>query len=138
MSVTSVIGGVVKTMIGPVADAYIKSQERKQAKESAKSKLQQAKQKDKTQITLTDAEGEAVLADQMRDTWKDEYVTISVVSLFNLIVIGGIETSIRGEDAVVLQGTVASIQALQAIGVDVGTLLTAVVFAAIGLKFWRR
>lgn len=136
MSVAATIGSVVSTMIRPLADAYIKNQERKQAKESASSKIKLARDEQNTQVTLTDAEGEAVLANGLDKSWKDEYVTVSVVSVFNLLIGGGVYGAFTS-DYRLLQGTVEGISALQALNVDIGFLLNATVLAAIGLKVWR-
>lgn len=131
MSVLSVIQGLV----APVSNIFAKREERKINKDTLKGKLQQARQGDATQITLTDAEWETVSTSLQDSTWKDEYVTVSVVSIFNLYIIGGIASAFGYPQ--VLEGTTEGIQALVAAGVDLGMILTAVVFAAIGLKLWR-
>lgn len=136
MSIAATIGSVVSTIIKPLADAYIKNQDRKQAKESASSKIKMARDQQSNQVTLTDAEGEAVLASGLDKSWKDEYVTVSIVSIFNLLIFGGIYGAFS-TDYRLLQGTVEGITALQALNVDIGFLLSATVLAAIGLKIWR-
>ena len=84
---------------------------------------------------MTDAEWESIASEKQDSTWKDEYITVSVASILNLIVIGGIAAAF-GEPRV-LEGVSIALKALSDAGVDMGTLLTAVVFAAIGLKLWR-
>jgi hypothetical protein len=129
---------IVPVAIKAIADAWNKRQDRKIAKESATAKLKEAKQSQNYNVEMKDQEWEAIAIEQTGSSWKDEYVTVSMFSIVNLIVIGGMESAIRGEDAFVLNGVSIAIQALIAAGVDVGTLLNAVAYAAIGLTIWRR
>jgi hypothetical protein len=129
---------LIPLAIKTIAEAWDKKQRRKAVKEAAQVKLKQAKQEGDYNLALSDQEWEAIAIAQTSKSWKDEYVTVSMFSLVNLIVIGGMETAIRGEDAFVLNGVSLAIQALIAAGVDVGTLLNAVAYAAIGLSVWRR
>jgi hypothetical protein len=131
----SVLTGLLQSLVAPVANIFAKREERKLSKETAKGKLQQAKQAGKLTVALTDAEWESISTGLQDSTWKDEYVTVSVVSIFNLYIIGGIATAFGYPQ--VLEGTSTGIKALVEAGVDIGLLLTAVVFAAIGLKIWR-
>ena len=126
---------IAAALIAPITDLIRVKQERKLAKETARAKLAQAKQEGSQQITLQDQELEAVLASQMEKSWKDEYVTIVVLMPFLMILVGGVAAAF-GEPRV-LEGVSLSVQTLVAADVDVGTLMTAVVFSAIGLNFWR-
>ena len=134
MSVTAVVG-FLKGLIGPVAGIFQKKQERKLAKESAKAKLLQSRQDGQQTLEMTDADWESVSTGLQDSTWKDEYVTVSVVSIFNLIVLGGIMSAYGHPE--LLEGVTLAIKALAEVGVELGMILTAVVFAAIGLKIWR-
>lgn len=125
----------VGSLIEAVGGVFQKREERKQVKESAKAKLQLAKEQGQHTVEMTDAEWETVNTGLQDSTWKDEYVTVSIVSVFNLYIVGGILAAFEIPE--VLEGTTKGIQALVSAGVDVGLLLTAVVFAAIGLKLWR-
>lgn len=125
------IGG----LFAPLANAYKANQDRKAARDVVKGKIQMAKNEGNLKVELTDQEWESLGVDQENKSWKDEYVTVSVVSLFNLLIVGGIAAAFG--HAQVLEGMVLAIQALTAAGVDVGFLLNAVVLAAIGLKVWR-
>lgn len=119
----------------PLSDAYAANQQRKAAKESAKAKIKMAKQDGDLKLELNDQEWEALGVDRENASWKDEYVTVSIVSVFNLLIVGGIAAAFGHPQ--VLEGMVAAIGALTSAGVDVGFLLNAVVLAAIGLKVWR-
>lgn len=75
-----------EALLSPITKIITKRQERKSAREAAKAKLLQAVQDDAHVLNLNKDEWEQ-LADQGLDhSWKDEYVTVSVVSIFNLIV----------------------------------------------------
>lgn len=122
-------------IVSPITDIIRIKQERKMQRDVARAKLAQAKQAGETEVTLKDAELEVVLANQMEKSWKDEFVTIVILLPYLLIFGGGIAAAF-GEPRV-LEGVSISIQTLVAADVDVGTLMTAVVFSAIGLSFWR-
>ena len=126
----------VATLIKPISDAYKVNQERKSARESAKAKIKIAKQDNDYKLELNEQEWEALAVQGLDKSWKDEYVTVSVVSVFNLYVLGGIMAAFGHPE--LLQGMAIATNALVAAEVDVGFLLSAVVLAAIGLKVWRR
>lgn len=129
------VSSIIEGVVGPVANIFAKKQERKQAKEQAQAKIKLAKQEGQQTLDLTDAEWESISTGLQDSTWKDEYVTVSVVSIFNLYIIGGIAAAFGYPQ--VLEGTTVGIKALVDAGADLGMILTAVVFAAIGLKIWR-
>jgi hypothetical protein len=132
----NVIGQIVGGLFGPVADIFKAREARKQAKEQAEAKLKVAKQEGWEKLQLADQEWEQLAVQATKDSWKDEYVTLSVVSVFNLLVVGGLAAAF-GEPRV-LEGLSIAIQALTAAGVDVGFIMEAVVLAAIGLSIWRK
>ncbi len=128
--------GWLKLLLGPVVSLISKRQDRKMAQQTAKTKIEQAKQDDTQAIELNKDEWEQLQVNGMDKTWKDEYVTVSVMSIFNLVVLGGV-LSAYGQPQV-LEGVVTSVTALTAIGVDMGFLLTATVLAGLGLSVWKR
>jgi tRNA A37 threonylcarbamoyltransferase TsaD len=132
MSIKEIIAG----LISPVTDIIKRRQERKAAKESAKQKLAQAAQDAEYKLEFSDQELEALQTKGLNETWKDEYVTVSVVSIFNLIVVGGVASAYGHNE--VLEGVATAVKALVAAGVDVGFLLEATIMAAIGLSIWRK
>lgn len=126
---TSVVDGVI--------GIFQKKQDRKAKVESAKAKLLQAKQSDSTDITLTDAEGEAILAEKTDTTWKDEYVTIVITAPIALIIAGTVYFAFTQDDRLLNAG-VEAIKSLEATGIDMGFMMETVVLAAVGLKIWRK
>lgn len=126
---------LIAPFIEPIIGLFAKRQERKQAKEQAKAKLVQLKESNEAKALFTDQEWESLSVKGQSDTWKDEYVTVSVVSVFNLIVLGGILAAFGHIQ--LLHGIGIAMSALTEAGVDIGFLLEATVLAAIGLKVWR-
>jgi len=127
---------VLGLFVKPIAGVFQKREERKLATKQIEGKLAEAKMKGDQQVTFNDQELEVVRTKGLEGTWKDEYVTVSVVSVFNLIVVGGIATAFGYPQ--VLEGVGLAITALVSAGVDFGFILTATVTAAIGLNVWRK
>ena len=128
---TDALGAIVS----PIANVFIKKEERKTTKIQAEGKLALAKSNNEKEITLTDQEWEAICASKQDTTWKDEYVTILGTSPYLLIVLGAVLASF-GYPAL-LVGAKNAITELNTIGVDVGHIIEVVVYAALGLKLWR-
>jgi hypothetical protein len=126
----------VTALFKPLSDAYNKRQERKMARESAKAKLAQAKQDDSQELSLNKDEYEVVATQGLADTWKDEYITVSVMLIWNLIVVGGVVSAFGYPQ--ILQGIVLAVQALVEVGVEVGFIMTATIMAGLGLSVWKR
>ena len=131
----SIAKDLISGLVSPITKYLGKRTERKINKDSIKGKIVQQKQGDNTSITLTDAEWEVVGQAMADKTWKDEYVTVSVVMIFNLYIVGGIAAAFGYPQ--VLTGVTTGITALVAAGVDLGFIITAVVLAAIGIKITR-
>lgn len=126
----------IKDLFKPAADAYASRQARKQALESATAKLAQTKVDAAHKVTLTQQESDALRVQQSGGTWKDEYATVSVGSILNIIVIGGIAQAFGFPQ--ILEGIVLAVNTLVAAGVNVGTLIELTVGAAVGLTVWKR
>lgn len=127
---------ILEILAGPIIDLFKQRSERKAAKESAKAKLKQSQSDDNYKVELTDQEWEALAVQAETGSWKDEYVTVSVVSVFNIIVFGGVLSAFGYTQ--VLEGIGLAVRALTEAGVDVGFLLEAVILSAVGLSVWRK
>jgi hypothetical protein len=127
---------IVPGIIGSIAGVFTKKEQTKQIKTSAESKLATAKANGETEITLSDAEWETVVAKGMASSWKDEYVTVVVTLPYPMLLAGGVWLAFTGDDRL-MEGTILGISALTEAGVDVGFMMTAVITAAVGLKIWR-
>lgn len=126
----------ITAVFKPVADVFVAREQRKAAREAATAKLAQGKAEGAQQVELNKDEYEAVATSGLNATWKDEYVTVSVVSILNLIVLGGVATAFGYPE--VLRGVGYALAALGGVGVDVGFLMEATVMAAIGLSIWKK
>jgi len=128
--------GLVAGAIKPVADIFVKRTERKAQRDALNAKVGMAKQEGADKVTLTDADFESISKQAENETWKDEYLTIIIPSPIVLFLVGGIYAAFTG-DLRIIEGTVTGIQALGAVGVDMGFLMEAVVLAGVSLKIWR-
>jgi len=129
---TDIFAGLIK----PVTDLLAKRQERKMAKETAQAKITQARDTNATSVEMKDQEWEAIAVSMTKESWKDEYATVSVLSLLNLIIIGGVLAAFGYPQ--VLTGVGVSLQALVVMGVDIGWLMELVIMAAVGLHIYRK
>ena len=128
--------GFLAPLIAPIADVFKARVVRKAAKDSIKGKSALASLDAETQITLTDAEWEVVKAANETESWKDEYVTLVVTAPVVLIIVGSAYAAFTG-NVELLNGAVAGIDALNQVGIPMPELMTATVYAALGLKLWR-
>lgn len=126
----------LSALFQPVADIVNKRQERKILKHAANAKLAQAVQAGDHAIELNKDEWEQLQVKGMDQTWKDEYVTVSIVGILNIIVVGGLASAFGYPQ--VLTGIGTAIAALSTAGVDVGFLMEAAVLAGLGLSIWKR
>lgn len=127
---------LISGLVSPITNLLGKRQERKQAVQTAQVKLQQVQAGNAANIQMNDQEWEAIMAAMTSQSWKDEYVTISVVSFLNLIIIGGVAQAFGYPQ--ILGGVAIAIGALVNAGVNIGFLLEAVILSAVGLSIWRR
>jgi hypothetical protein len=123
-------------MFAPIASIFTAREQRKAAKEQANAKLLAAQAADALSVELNKDEYEMLATAGLNHTWKDEYATVSILSIFNLIVLGGILAAFGAPS--LLEGVGVAVTALHELEVDVGFLLEAVVLAAVGLSVWKR
>ena len=126
----------ITALFKPVADIINKRQDRKIAKEAASAKLAHAKASNTQTLELNKDEWEQMQVAGQSESWKDEYVTVSVVSILNLIVVGGIASAFGYPE--VLQGVGVAIYSITEAGVDIGFLMEAAILAGLGLSVWKR
>ena len=124
------------SLFKPIAGIFTKREERKLVREAATAKLAQAKADGSLKLELNKDEWENLQVKGMNESWKDEYVTVSVVSILNVIVVGGIASAFGYPE--ILTGIGTAIKALGETGVDIGFLLEAAVLAGLGLSIWKR
>jgi hypothetical protein len=132
MNIKEILTGLFE----PIASIIRKRQERNIARDAAAAKLMQAKADNLQKIALNKDEWEQLQVTGMGSTWKDEYVTVSVVSILNILVVGGLASGF-GHDQII-EGIGVAIQALALSGVDLGFLMEASILAGLGLSVWKR
>ena len=129
---------IISTLISGVTGYFTKKQDNKAAIKSASAKLAQTVEGGRQELKLTDAEWESLAVQTQKDSWKDEYVTLIITAPILMILLGSLSASLGFDHGpLVLEGALAGIVALKALGMDYGFLVNSVVLAAIGLKVWR-
>ena len=126
----------IAALFQPIAAIFTAREQRKAAREAAIAKLSLASAEQLHKIELNKDEWESLKVADQAASWKDEYVTVSVVSIFNIIVVGGLASAFGYPQ--VLTGIGTAVQSLSNAGVDVGFLLEATILAAIGLSVWKK
>lgn len=130
------IKDVVMALFEPVANIFRAREQRKAAREQAQAALASAKQENAHTIELNKDTWEQLQVKGMNDTWKDEYVTVSIISILNLVIVGGIAAAFGHVQ--ILNGLGIALTALGNQGVDVGFLIEAAALAGLGLSIWKR
>lgn len=124
--------GLVKPLVG----MKNKKTDRKIAQDSIKGKLALVKEQGVQNVQLSESEWEQIGQTQMESSWKDEYVTVSIISVFNLIFVGAVAKAFGHPE--ILSGVVEGINTVNEVGGDFGFLLKITVGAALGIYVWRR
>jgi hypothetical protein len=127
---------ILGLFISPVAGIFQKREERKLIQKQIEGKLAEKKADNAAQVVFNDQEWEQIAAQQKQNSWTDEYATVSVLSVFNLILVGGIASAFGHEQ--LLRGVGIAVSALVSAGVDIGFLIEAVTLAAVGMTVWRK
>ena len=141
MSIKDWIGGGI---IGAARDAFVARSERKAAEKTLEAKIAEKRLDANAQVTFNAQEWERVQAWANESTWKDEYVTVSVVAIFNAIVIGGILDAFGLPQ--ILDGIVTAVTSLNDVltnaqtgeSTDLGQIIKYTIFAAIGVYGWKK
>lgn len=126
----------VAGVIEPLTKIVTNRQARKAAGETAAAKLIQAKHDGSQEVMLQEQEIEAVRTAALAGSWKDEYITVSLGSILNLLVIGGIAAAFGYNQ--VLEGMSVALVAITAAGINIGELIEFTVKAAVGISVWRK
>jgi hypothetical protein len=127
---------ILSIVTKPFFDWMAARTERKKARDSLRAKATMARDEQGAKQELTDSEWEVVMATQMAGTWKDEYALLIGTGPYLMIFGSALWYAFTG-DYRMMEGTLAGIQLLDSIGVDIGFIITAVVLGASGLSVWR-
>jgi hypothetical protein len=133
-------GGIVSA----AKDAFVARTERKAAEKSLEAKIAEKQIDASAQITFNTQEWERISAWANESTWKDEYVTVSVVSIFNLIVFGGIASAFGYPE--ILNGITTAVTTLNEVlenqdtgeATQLGIIMTTTILAGIGIYGFKK
>lgn len=132
MNLGSILGGLIK----PAAEAFKSRNERKAVEKSLEAKIAEKKIDATAQVTFNDQEWERLAAWSNESTWKDEYVTVSVLAIWNFIVIGALLSAFGYPQ--MLEGIKLAMITLNDVGVDVGSIMKITILAALGIYALRK
>jgi hypothetical protein len=135
VSILAAISSVVSGVAAPIAGVFTAKEARKQAKDSGVAKIQLAKVDGENSLNLSDAEWEAVNAKENGETWKDEYVTVTMTAWIWVGLCGAIAQAFGHPE--ILDGVNTFVILCTANSINVGVLTSTVVMSAVGLKLWR-
>tara|TARA_R110000796_G_scaffold52810_1_gene124345 strand:- start:124 stop:540 length:417 start_codon:yes stop_codon:yes gene_type:complete len=136
MSIGTIIAQAASGLAAPITGYLGKREETKQVTKTVDAKLAEVKLDSNTEITLSDKEWENISKRAETSSWKDEYVTVSVVSILNLIVLGGILTAFNQPQ--VLEGVTVALTTFNTIGVDIGGIMKVTIYAALGIYAFKK
>lgn len=130
---TSAIGGAITA---PIKDVMIKREERKQAHQTLQTQARMASEQNATTVEVERAHLEAVLAQQLAGSWKDEFITLSIVGIIPATVVGGVLQGFGFPGF--LTGVLAGVTALVNLGLPIAYLMGAVALAGVGITIKNR
>jgi len=132
----SIARDILGAVVAPVAKIFQKREERKAVVGKIKAQAQAAEVDGKIAVKMSKADWEIVSKNAEPTTWKDEYITLLITSPLLVIFIGNIAAAF-GFGTALIDANTASLQAIKAVGIDMGELMLVTVLAAIGIKAIR-
>jgi uncharacterized membrane protein YqgA involved in biofilm formation len=134
-----VVKGAIGGAIAPIASIFTKREERKQAKDAIKGQVALAKQQGQTEVSIKAQDWEIASKGQERGTWKDEYITVSVMSIFNAIVIGSVATAFGYDGGTLLvSGMLDGIETIDTLDGTVGRMIEVTVYAGLSVYAFNK
>ena len=135
-------------IIDAAKDAFTARTERKEAEAGLEAAITMQKESGAQEIALSEKQWEILQAWKNESTWKDEYVTVSVVSIFNIIVIGalaqafGFPQILAGIEQAVLTLNTVMVTTNSVTGepdwTPIGVLISTTIFVALGVYGWKK
>jgi hypothetical protein len=131
----SFISDIIAGVVSPVTNLLAKKEERKQAHQAANSALTAAQEANEHDVVVNDQHLEQILADKTATTWRDEYVTVSLIGIINAIIIGGVLQGFGFPEF--LRGVLIGVTALTEM-IDLKWAMNAAVASSLGFSIWRK
>jgi len=135
MGIASIVAGALEGLAAPITNIFVKKIERKTAKDTINGQVALAKLDNQASVNVGIDDWERLSKANENGTYKDEYVTLSVFSLFNLIVVGSIGTGMGyawGPE--MLDGVSTAITTLNSVDGIVAQLMWMTAAAALSIK----
>jgi len=132
----SILKSVAGAIISPVTKAIETHQVNKTKRQELDTKIKVAKLEGNERLELTRNEIDMVRVQNMASTWTDEYVIVSLFSIVNMTIFGGIAYAMGYP--LFLEGIAKGVGSLVLAGVNVGNLITVAAYSALGITVYRR
>ena len=141
MGIKDLLGGGI---IDAAKEAFTARAERKAAEKTLEAKITEKRLDTDAQVAFNQQEWEMLALWANESTWKDEYITVSVLLIFNLIVAGGIAAAFGYPQ--ILEGIVTAVQTLNVVlenpetgeATALGQIMLATIFVGIGVYGWKK
>jgi hypothetical protein len=118
------------------AEAFKARAESRNIERTLEAKIAEQTLNNEAQIELNRQEWELLHKWSEEGTWRDEYITVSVVAIWNCVVIGAIAAAFGYPQ--VLEGIKSAVLTLNEIGVNVGLIMEVTIFAGLGIYAWNK
>ena len=132
------IAGAISGAVALIVSIFTKKTDRKAAKDAINGQVAIAKLGNEAAVSIQASDWEIVSKSQESGTWKDEYITLSVFTVFNAVIIGSVASAFGYEGGILLvQGVLEGVKTLDGLEGNVGRLMMVVAYAGLSIKFIR-
>jgi hypothetical protein len=133
--IAEAISTTVGAIISPIANIFAKKVDRKTAQDTIKGQIAVARLDNQAAVSIQVADWDRLSKINENETYKDEIVTYSLMSIFWLIIVGAVASSMGYTFGIpMLDGVCLAIAELNAVDGLVGELLRVIVYAAVSIK----
>ena len=138
MSILSTLGTIGSALVKPVTAIFVAREQRRQAKDAIAGQVALAKKNNEAQVNVQTSDWETLSKSQETSSWKDEYVTISVFSIFNVVVLGCVLEAFGFHGGVLaVDGVMKAVATLDSMDGNVSSLMWLVAAAAVSIKGFK-
>jgi len=123
-------------LFSAAADAFKARTESRNIERTLEAKIAEQTLNNDAQVELNRQEWELLHKWSEESTWRDEYITVSVVAIWNAVVIGAIAAAFGYPQ--ILEGIKSAVITLNEIGVNVGLIMEVTIFAGLGIYAWKK
>ena len=127
---------LAKTLIGVGSNVLNKRTERIQNKDNIAGRIALAKQEGQDRIELSLAEWENLKAKNENGEWKDEFVTVIILTPFITSMLGALLAPFGLTE--LAEASTNQFMAIKDMGIDYSLILVMVISAAIGIRAWKK